>query len=141
MHIDESMKSVFFYGLFMDADLLKKKGLNPLDPTLVYATGYGLRIGERATLERSKDERAYGSVMQLPRKELEVLYGEKSVEDYVPNNIVTTDMKGNSREAISYILPMEQVSGSNGEYANSLAITARKIGLPRHYIKEIEAWV
>ena len=135
------MKSVFFYGLFMDGDILKEKGLNPLDSKLVYLTEYGLRIGERATLEYSKNERAFGSVMQLLSEELEILYGDKSVADYVPLQVVTTDMKGKSIEAISYILPMEKVSGSNREYANSLAILAKRIGLPEDYIKEIEAWI
>ena len=125
----------------MDEDILKEKGLNPLDSKLVYLTEYGLRIGERATLEYSKDERAFGSVMQLRSEELEKLYSDKSVVDYVPLQVFTTDMQGKSIEAISYILPMIKVSGSNRGYANSLAIAAKKIGLPGDYIKEIEAWI
>ena len=135
------MKPVFFYGLFMDGDLLKVKGLNPSNARLAYVPGYGLRIGERATLEISPDERAYGSIMNLSEEEVEELYSEKSVVDYVPNQLVAFDMQGQSVEVISYILPMKMVSGSNSEYARSLAIIAQKIGLPDYYINEIETWI
>ena len=135
------MKTVFFYGLFMDVDLLKVKGLNPSNPELVCVEGYGLRIGERATLEASAGEHAFGSIMELDDEELAVLYGEKSVADYVPEQLVATGMQGKSLEVTSYILPMEKVTGSNSEYAGLLALAARKVGLPDDYIDEIETWI
>jgi hypothetical protein len=135
------MKSVFFYGLFMDADLLRSKGLKPSSPRLAYATGYGLRIGARATLEKSPGERAYGSVIALEERELAVLYGDASVADYLPETLLATDTQGHSIDAISYILPMDKLSGRNPEYAKSLSAAARKIGLPGAYVEEIETWI
>ena len=44
------MNAVFFYGLFMDADLLVARGLGPRRPRKARIEGYGLRIRERATL-------------------------------------------------------------------------------------------
>ena len=141
MHVVQPMESVFFYGLFMDADLLTEKGLHPRNSRLAYLTGYGLRIGARATLEYSKKERVFGSIIQLHREELEKLYSDKSVMDYIPRQMVANDMEGNPVAAISYILPMRNVAGSNAGYAGSLSIAARKIGLPEDNIKEIEAWI
>ncbi len=135
------MNSIFFYGLFMDGDLLREKGLHPANHKLAHVAGYGLRIGQRATLELSQYERAFGSVMDLGSEELGVLYGEKSVADYVPEQLVAIDMRGKSLEVTSYILPMKLVSGSNSEYARLLALSARKIGLPDDYITEIETWI
>ena len=134
------MKSVFFYGLFMDEDLLMEKGLNPANSGLARVTGYGLRIGTRATLEASAGERVFGSVMDLSERELASLYGEESVADYVPKHLLAFDMQGNPREVISYILPMEKLSGRNREYARLLALAAQKVGLPDDYIDEIETW-
>ena len=125
----------------MDDALLKEKGLNPSNPKLAHVAGYGLRIGERATLEASTEERAFGSIMDLSDEELGVLYGEKSVADYVPRQLVAIDMQGNSLEVTSYILPMKKVSGSNSEYARLLALTAKKVELPDGYIKEIKTWI
>lgn len=134
------MKSVFFYGLFMDADLLKEQGLNPSNPELARVEGFGLRIGDRATLEASVGERVFGSVMDLGDEELAALYGNESVADYVPRQLVAVDMRGHSLQVTSYILPMEKVSGSNRDYARLLALAARKVGLPDDYIDEIETW-
>lgn len=134
------MKLVFFYGLFMDEDILKEQGVTPLDSKLVCLAEYGLRVGDRATLEYSESERVFGSLMRLDSKELERLYSEQSVADYVPIKVTTIDMQGKPIEAIAYILSMEKVSGKNRKYAKSLAEIAKKIGLPKEYVKEIEAW-
>jgi hypothetical protein len=141
IHVEESMKSVFFYGLFMDQDLLEAKGLNPINTKLAHVAGYGLRIGNRATLDISNDEIVFGVISDLKSDELELLYSEKSVADYVPTQLEAIDMDGTSLNVVSYILPIEKVSGSNSEYAKSLAVTARKLGLPGAYINEIETWI
>jgi hypothetical protein len=135
------MKTIFFYGLFMDKDLLIAKGLHPSNSRIAYVMGYGLRIGDRATLENSASERAFGSIMQLHNEELELLYSEKSVADYIPEEITAIDDEGHSLDVISYILPMENVSGSNSKYAKALSLAARKIGLPIEYVAEIEKWI
>ena len=141
MRVDQMTRSVFFYGLFMDDDLLKKKGLNPSATKIVHVVGYGLRIGERATLIKSTQERSYGSVIQLSNDELEILYGDKSVEDYIPEEVTITDINGTRSAAVYYILSIEKLSGRNRKYAKSLAVVARKIGLPEEYIGEIETWI
>ena len=46
---------VFFYGLFMDESLLATKGIEPSEVNLNFVDGYGLHIGERATLIRRQD--------------------------------------------------------------------------------------
>ena len=141
MIYEPTRESIFFYGLFMDEGLLRQKGLNPMDFKLACVAGYGLRIGERATLEISKTEEVFGSIVKLRAEELEQLYGEESVADYIPTRLAATDMEGNHIEAISYILPMERLSGQNPEYARALSLVASKVGLPNTYLRTIEAWI
>lgn len=140
MEYEPTRQSIFFYGLFMDQHLLRQKGLDPIDFKLASVAGYGLRIGERATLEISKNEEVFGSIVKLSAEELEQLYGEQSVADYIPIPLTAADMEGNRTEAISYILPMELLSGHNPEYARALLLAAGKIGLPDTYLKTIEVW-
>ena len=80
----EVMKTVFFYGLFMDPSLLREMGLHPMDVRIASLQGYQLRIGERATLIDIPRSRAYGTVMTLHQDELAALYAGRGVEDYVP---------------------------------------------------------
>jgi len=131
---------VFFYGLFMDPEVLRQKGADPKGFRLASVEGYGLRIGERATLEPSEGEKVFGSVMSLSAKELELLYAEESVADYVPVRLTAMDLENGRFEAVSYILPMEMLSGRNPEYAKALLTVAEKIGLPDSHLKQIESF-
>jgi hypothetical protein len=72
----------FFYGLFMDGDVLRENGVTPTAPRRAYAEDYGLRIGERATLERSSGHRAYGMISGLTESELERLYSASGLGQY-----------------------------------------------------------
>lgn len=141
MRVKQTMKPVFFYGLFMDEDLLKAKGLNPAASKIAHVAGYALRIGERATLIQSNQEQAYGTVITLSEEELAILYGDESVKDYFPEEVTVTDTNGTTLVAVSYVLPIEKLSGQNREYAKSLATIARKIGLPEEYVTQIESWI
>ena len=136
-----TVQSVFFYGLFMDADVLRQKGLDPKDFKLARVEGYGLRIGERATLEPSETEQVYGSIMNLTPEELKQLYAEDSVSDYVPVRLTATDMEGKPVESVSYILPIELLAGRNPDYARALLSTAKDLGVPDIHLKTIESWI
>ena len=135
------MKSVFFYGLFMDEELLISKGFHPSNKRLAFAKGYGLRIGEKATLVKSASESSYGIVMDLSENEIERLYSAPGVSDYLPEQTEVTDKAGNSYKVLCYILPVSRLSGSNKEYAKSLSVVAQKMGLPQTYIEQIMTWI
>jgi hypothetical protein len=134
------MINVFFYGLFMDADLLTGKGLKPTASTVVVLPGYGLRIGERATLVHSPHEKSFGTIIGLNTTELDRLYTEAGVQDYLPENVVVYDLDDNPIDAVVYILPAQLLTGKNTAYARKLAAVARKLGLPKEYVDEIIKW-
>ena len=134
------MKSVFFYGLFMDEDLLTGKGFHPSNRKLAFANGYGLRVGEKATLVKSVSESSYGIVMDLSEDEIERLYSAPGVSDYVPEQIEVTDKDRNTYKVQCYNLPISKLTGSNREYAKSLSAAAQKMGLPKSYVEQILTW-
>ena len=79
---------VFFYGLFMDEGLLATKGIEPSEVKIGFVDGYGLLIGERATLVRHPDSRAYGTMMNIASRQAAELYAEESVADYLPEPVI-----------------------------------------------------
>lgn len=128
---------VFFYGLFMDERLLATKGIRPAGIEPGFVDGYGLRIGERATLVRDPDSRAYGVVMDIAPGEAAALYAEDSVADYLPESL-TVEVGGGARvEATCYILPAGKVTGTNKEYAAQLLDAATRLGFPDAYLEQI----
>ena len=130
---------VFFYGLFMDQDLLRAKGLAPESPELAYVLGFALRIGERAALVTQASSRVYGVVMSLTLSELERLYSEPSVQAYQPQAVLAHLAHGGVIAALCYnlaepLLPTER----NPEYATKLRAIGHKVGLPTEYISSLQ---
>ena len=128
---------IFFYGLFMDKDLLSKKGINPVNPRKGYLDNYALRIGQRASLISRKNERSYGIVMTLGDEEVTKLYSERSVVDYVPEEVEVMLESGESLMAICYNLPGELIKGTNIDYVRSLFDLAKKLNFPKEYVDKI----
>jgi hypothetical protein len=126
--------AVFFYGLFMDRSLLASKGVHATEPTVGYVDGYGLRIGERATLVPESNGRAYGVVMKMAPEDAAALYSEPSVADYLAETVVAT-LPGDTRvSAVCYNLPAAKLVGTNPEYAAALLALATRLGLPDDYL-------
>jgi len=128
---------IFFYGLFMDESLLASKGVHPTDPTIGYVDGFGLHIGERATLLPEANNRAYGVLMKINSEDAAALYSEQSVADYVAEPVVV-NLPGNTHvSAVCYNLPAAGLTGTNPEYAAALLALAIKLGLPDSYLGHI----
>jgi len=130
---------VFFYGLFMDEHLLATKGIRPIEVSSGFIDGYGLRIGERATLIRCRGGRAYGTIMDIDSREVAELYADNSVADYLPEPITVALMDGTRVDATCYNLPAHKASGANHDYAARLLDLATRLGFPDSYLSEIRS--
>ena len=128
---------VFFYGLFMDEALLARKGIRPTNVATGSVDGLALRIGERATLERSAGARTYGLVMTIDDTKVQELYTEESVADYVAETVVVELADGGKVQAVCYILPADKITGTNKGYAASLRELATRLGFPDAYLEQI----
>lgn len=121
----------------MDATLLASKGVRPTESTVGYVDGFGLHIGNRATLLPEADGRAYGVLMKITSEEAAALYSEQSVADYFAEPVVVK-LPGDSQvSAVCYNLPAAKLAGTNPEYAAALLALATKLGLPDSYLGHI----
>jgi hypothetical protein len=127
--------SVFFYGLFMDVDALRAKGVHPVNPRLGSLQGFSLRIGERATLVPEPGGRVYGILMELSHDEIERLYADPGVRAYRPEAVIAELDDGTRIPALCFNLPVRpRPDQSNAEYARKLRDLARRLGLPSGYV-------
>ena len=130
--------NIFFYGLFMDEDLLRNHGLHPSSPRRARLDGFRLHIGQRATLVREDGQAVYGMVMNLSDQEAEQLYAQPSVADYRPEDVSARLDDGSPVKAVCYNLPADAVTAdSNQEYANKLHKLAATLGFPAPYLSDI----
>jgi gamma-glutamyl AIG2-like cyclotransferase len=129
---------VFFYGLFMDEDLLRSKGLAPEGVELASVSGWALRIGQRAALVPDRTGRTFGIVMSLTLAELDRLYSEPSVQAYQPQAVLAHLASGGVIAALCYNLPEPPAPNErNPEYASKLQTVAQRVGLPAEYIASL----
>lgn len=129
---------VFFYGLFMYADLLRSMGVDPQGMELAAVDGFSLRVGDRASLVPSDGGRVHGVVMSLTLDELDRLYSEPDLQAYTPQAVLTQLTSGGVIAALCYNLPVAPSPGErNPEYAMRLRAVARHVGLPEDYIASI----
>lgn len=130
--------SVFFYGLFMDADLLRQKGVDPKQISAASVSGLELRIGRRAALAERDGAVVHGVVMSLTHSDVEKLYGEESVRMYKPEAVSVRLPDGESLCAVCFNLAEPPAAEErNDEYAAKLRDLATKLKLPKEYVASI----
>jgi Gamma-glutamyl cyclotransferase, AIG2-like len=129
---------VFFYGLFMDPELLRGNGLTPINGRRARVSGMTLRIGSRATLVRNPAGAVHGFVYGLTHHEIEQLYREPSVAAYRPEAVIAELEDGSRIPALCFNLPQSSDSEpANPEYADKLRSVGSRFGLPTDYLASI----
>jgi Gamma-glutamyl cyclotransferase, AIG2-like len=129
---------VFFYGLFMDQQVLEGKGIRPTETQVSAVPGFKLRIGARAALVPAEDEKVHGVLMKLSHADLAALYSEPSVQAYRPEPVLAIAADGSRVAALCYNLPEPQAQMSTMlSTPPRLRALAQRIGLPPEYVTSI----
>ena len=131
--MDEKLIDVFFYGLFMDPELLVGKGITPRDPRRGMTESYALRIGQRATLVPETGARAYGMLYALTQAELDRLYGQPGLEDYRAQRIAVRGDDGATWTAMCYLAAAPAPGEASADYAARLRKVLNRLGFPPEY--------
>lgn len=135
---------VFFYGSYINFDVLKGAGLVPGEWEVARLPGFDLRIAPRANLIRSERDTVWGINATATHAELERLYTvhAKGVlgETYLPEAAVTSTQDGRLRPVMTYICPDMVMRPAEAAYVDRIALPARKFGFPRWYVERIEAF-
>ena len=137
--MSERRVEAFFYGLYMDLDVLREAGVAPLASRKAYVDGFALRIGRRATLLPAAGARAYGMLYAVTHAELERLYTAPGLEQYRPEAVIARPLEGTPTPALCYNLreaprPQER----NPDYAERLRRALTKLEFPPDYIASVE---
>ena len=129
---------VFFYGLFMDEDLLRAKGIMATDIRTAFVAGFRLCIGNRATLIPATSGGVFGRIASLSHAELEQLYSEPSLQDYKPEAVFAQLPTGESVAALCFnLVEPPSPEERNPEYAAKLRALAERLNFPADYLAAI----
>lgn len=138
-HMSDRYVDIFFYGLFMDRELLEDKNVLPTDVRLAAVPGFALRIGTRAAMVPTANEQVHGALMKLSHADIEKLYSDPSVRAYRPEPVLASLRNGATVAALCYNLPEPPAPDEhNADYATRLRAVAQRIGLPSEYVASIQ---
>ena len=127
---------VFFYGLFMDTEVLRRHGFQPLNACKATLDGYRLVIGARATLVPDDHGVVHGIATELTQEELQRLYAAPGLEAYRPDAVLLR-VGGAALPALCYNLMSPPAVGSNPDYSEKLRALCTELGMPASYIATI----
>ena len=135
------MRRVFFYGLFMDVDLLAQQAFETRTIGTAKLPGFELRIGDRATLLPCKDAVSYGVLVDMPDDDLRRLYSGPGVAGYRAETVKARLLADASEHvAQCYNLPADRLEDAvNVAYARRLARLVKRLDFPAGYAAQIDA--
>ncbi|MDT8448006.1 MAG: gamma-glutamylcyclotransferase family protein [bacterium] len=129
----------FFYGLYMDPDILGPLGVVALNPRLAEAQGYRLDLrGGKAKIIPEAGASTWGLTFELSPSDLKSLYRTEATQGYAPFELFVTGPDGTQRPVSCYNLPLDPQAPADSVYLAKLLPVARKLGLPAEYLSFLD---
>jgi hypothetical protein len=131
--------NVFFYGSFINRDVLARVGYQPNKMDIARLDGFDIAIRPLATLVPSDQHCVYGVLTLATHAELAKLYGEHWVRAYLPQAVVVTTRDAALHSALCYIASSNTGEAPFERYLDHIIEPARQLGFPAWYIGRLEA--
>ena len=134
---------VFFYGSYINFDVLREVDLVPERWEVGRLSGFDIRIEPRANLVRADGSIVYGILATASHEELARLYAHaRDVlgEVYLPQAVLVETLDGAWRAALCYLCPEMRPRRADSAYVERIAAPARAFGFPAWYIEKIESF-
>ncbi|NUM75250.1 gamma-glutamylcyclotransferase [candidate division KSB1 bacterium] len=133
----------FFYGSYMNFDVLKEVDLMPERWEVAKLYGFDIRIQPRANLIRSDQHCVYGIIATATHEELQRLYAHAQGvlgEVYLPEAVLIETLDGKWLPALCYICPEMQPRPAAEDYLDRIIKPAKALGFPQWYIARLESF-
>ncbi|MCI0541433.1 MAG: gamma-glutamylcyclotransferase [Verrucomicrobiales bacterium] len=132
---------VFFYGSFINRQVLAKGGLVPERVEVARLLGFDIHIETLATLVRSDRHCVYGIVCEASQAELRRLYGQEWLDGaYRPEAVLVETDRGALIPALCYIATTPPPARPANDYLDWITRPAREYGFPDWYLQRLESF-
>jgi len=132
---------VFFYGSYINVDVLGEVDLVPARIEVARLSGYDIHIAPLANLVPSAEHAVYGILATATHPELRRLYTEHAQKIlggiYEPQAVLAEDGDGRWRPALCYLAHNMATAPAAPEYVQRISVAARRLGFPAWYCARI----
>ncbi len=130
----ESQVWVFFYGSYINREVLREASLVPAEFEVARLAGFDIVIRPRANLLRSDQHSVYGVLATALHEELRRLY--RHAEEVLGEiYFLVETLDGRLRPALCYIAPAMESKPGSDDYIDRIITPAREYGVPEWYIE------
>ena len=129
---------VFFYGSFMDLEVLRTLGVVPRTFETAELKNWSITFSPMATLVQGEGDFVYGTIAELSLDEVRMLYSRGDLKRYYPVDI-TVSTKGNELvPVLCYISKRGTEQKLSVEYLQRVIQAAKNLGFPPAYLAKLE---
>ncbi len=133
----------FFYGSFINLDVLAKVDYVPEQYEVARLSGFDIRIQPLANLVRAEGRCVYGIVATATHDQLGRLYDyarQGLGGTYLPEAVLVETLDGKWLPALCYIAPALEPGPAADDYLDRIVTPARQHGFPAWYIARLEEY-
>ena len=134
----DTIIDAFFYGLYMDRELLEKMGMVPLEVKKARLEGYQIDFRGKVKLVPRHDQAVWGTIIKLSQSDLAKMYSSVATSAYKPQPATAITEEGEQVQVVFYNLPEDQNVEVNTAYLRILIGIIERVDLPATYIKELK---
>ena len=132
---------VFFYGSFINRDVLARAGYVPKQIIPARLDGYRFVAETLANLEKQEAASTYGVLCPASESEITELYDQDWVRGaYFPRPVMVEDERGYQVMALCYIAARTPPGSPSADYLDLILAPAREYSFPSWYIERIESF-
>lgn len=133
----------FFYGSYINLDVLKEVDYVPREYEVACLPGFDITIRPLANLIRSDQHTAYGIVATGTHTELARLYNHAENilgGRYLPEAVLVKVFSDRWLPALTYIAPELGGEYAKADYVDRIVKPAKGYGFPSWYIERLESF-
>ena len=136
----ERRVAVFFYGSFMDREILRQRGYDPPDLQPAKLWGFDIRFRPLATITPVEEHTCvYGLLATATHADLQRLYGEGMASGYRPEAVIVETIPGRKLPALVYIAWGPTPPPPSDDYLEHLLGPGREFDFPDWYLQHLES--
>lgn len=132
---------VFFYGSYINFDVLAEVDLAPEGYEVARLNGYDILFRPLANLVLADQHCVYGIVVKATHAELERLYKHAQHilgGTYLPEAVLIETVSGKWLPALCYIDPIVGTEKADKDYVERIVKPAMEYGFPNWYIEKLK---
>jgi ketosteroid isomerase-like protein len=129
--------NIFFYGSFMDLELLRTLGVVPKTFGKAELKNWSIAFSSMATLVQSEGDSVYGTIAELSRDEVRMLYTRDDLKHYSPVDIAVATERNKHVPAQCYISKPGAGQKPSVDYLRRVIQAAESLGFPPAYLAKL----